>query len=193
MRPQEFRDRAGARARGRHFRGHGREPRPDRRRAPRQKGHRRRADDVRTWTSGSCGRRSQSRPDRPAGEAQIVEPGELVVGEAHRQDLRLPRRGGRLESLQLADDRVERIRSLAALVLGHVLPAEQEAHEILRRHRLDFLAQAADRVAMDAGQQRAVAPFGRRRAWRVDARHRHAFAGETCERAQYVGHRNGHR
>jgi hypothetical protein len=40
-----------------------------------------------------------------------------------------------------------------------VLPVEQKAHEILQRHRLDFPAQALDRVAMNARQQMAFAPF----------------------------------
>ena len=40
-----------------------------------------------------------------------------------------------------------------------VLPGEQEAHEIGRADRLDLGAQPVERVAMDARQQAAVAPF----------------------------------
>jgi hypothetical protein len=46
-----------------------------------------------------------------------------------------------------------------------VLPVEQKPHEILQRHRLDFPAQALDRVAMNPCQQMTLAPlfFGRTR------------------------------
>ena len=40
-----------------------------------------------------------------------------------------------------------------------VLPAEQEAQEVARGDRLDLGAQPLDRVAMDARQQAALAPF----------------------------------
>ena len=45
---------------------------------------------------------------------------------------------------------------------------------------LDLLAQPLDRVAMDAREQRAVAPFARRRAGRERAAHGHAFGGELA-------------
>jgi hypothetical protein len=45
-------------------------------------------------------------------------------------------------------------------IVVHVLPLEQEAHEVGRRHRLDLGAQPRQRVAVDARQQRAVAPLG---------------------------------
>ena len=38
-----------------------------------------------------------------------------------------------------------------------MLPAQQEAHEVLRRHRLDLTAQAIRRVAMDAGEEAPLA------------------------------------
>ena len=41
----------------------------------------------------------------------------------------------------------------------HVLPREQEPHEVGRADRLDFRAQPVQRVAMDARQQPPVAPL----------------------------------
>ena len=43
-----------------------------------------------------------------------------------------------------------------------MLPAEEEAHEIGGADRLDLGAQPVQRVAVDACEQRAVAPFERR-------------------------------
>ena len=44
-------------------------------------------------------------------------------------------------------------------IRGHPLPAEQEAQEIARRHRLDLRPQTLDGVSVDARQQPALAPF----------------------------------
>jgi hypothetical protein len=46
---------------------------------------------------------------------------------------------------------------------------EEEAHEVRRAHRLDLGAQAVERVAVDAGEEPAVAPFDLRRAGREAA------------------------
>jgi hypothetical protein len=40
-----------------------------------------------------------------------------------------------------------------------VLPGEEEAHEIGGGDRLDFGAQAVERVAMDAREKAAIAPL----------------------------------
>jgi hypothetical protein len=45
---------------------------------------------------------------------------------------------------------------------ANLLPVEQEAREVARLDRLDLLAQALERVAVDARQQVALAPFERR-------------------------------
>ena len=42
---------------------------------------------------------------------------------------------------------------------GDVLPAQQEAHEVLGRDRLDLAAQPVLGVGVDAGQQAAGAPL----------------------------------
>ena len=41
-----------------------------------------------------------------------------------------------------------------------MLPAEQKAKEIPARDGLDLLPQPLDRIAMNAREQRAIAPFG---------------------------------
>ena len=46
-------------------------------------------------------------------------------------------------------------RGPSAVALVHVLPLEQEPHEVGRTHRLDLRAQPVERVAMDAREQRA--------------------------------------
>ncbi len=124
------------------------------------------------------------------GEAQIVEPGELVVFEPRRQDLRLPRRRRRLETLQLRDDGVEGVRSLPLLARHEVLPSKQEAQEILARDRLDFSAQPLHRVAVDAREERAIAPLGLGRARREESAHDDAFGDELRERRIDVGARH---
>ena len=101
----------------------------------------------------------QPRPGDAPGEAVIVEPGRLVVGEARGQDLGLPGAGRRLEAFELPDHRVERVGPLHARIRRDALPGEQEAQEVARGDRLDLGAQALDRVAVDAREQPALAPF----------------------------------
>ena len=79
---------------------------------------------------------------------------------AGRQDLGFPCGGRRLVALELRYQRGYRIGSVHALAVTHVLPPEQEAHEVCRRHRFDFVAQPLHRVAVDAREQAPVAPFG---------------------------------
>jgi hypothetical protein len=65
-----------------------------------------------------------------------------------------------------------------------LVPAEQEAHELRRRHRLDLGAQPVARVAVHAREQAPVAPFGcARRGER--AAHRAAFGLELQQRRQH--------
>ena len=55
--------------------------------------------------------------------------------------------------MQLLDHRRHAALTAAARVGRDALPAQQKAHEVLRRHRLDLAAQPALRVAMDAVEQ----------------------------------------
>ena len=152
---------------------------PERRGAARKQRDRCRADGPRVPGSRCRRRQRQSRPDGAAGEAQIVEPRHVVGVETRGQELRLPRGDGRLETLQLADHHVERVGSFPALVRNEVLPAEEEPHEVLRADGFDLLPQALDRIAVDAREQRAVAPFLRRSRRRERAGDRDALRGQA--------------
>jgi hypothetical protein len=106
----------------------------------------------------SCGgRRRQARPAGATRQTQAVEPLRIVVGHARGQDIELPRGGRDLAPVELLEHLREAARAGDALRLGHVLPVEQEAHEVRRRDRLDLRAQAVQRVAMDAREQAPLA------------------------------------
>src|SRR5271166_1104555 len=82
-----------------------------------------------------------------------------IALEARGQDLGLPGHRRRLEAFEERQDDRERLRSLQASLFPHMLPGEQKAEEVARRNRVYLRAKASDRVAMDAGQQPAVAPL----------------------------------
>ncbi|MOA42625.1 hypothetical protein D3C78_1646900 [compost metagenome] len=67
------------------------------------------------------------------------------------------RRAGK--ALQLPEYFGHRLWPAQAFVRRHVLPIEQEAHEVLQADRLDLPAQALDRVAMNPRQQVPLAPL----------------------------------
>ena len=50
--------------------------------------------------------------------------------------------------------------ALVAVGTGHLMPTEQEAHELRRRHWLDVGAKLVACVAVHTRQQPAVAPLG---------------------------------
>ena len=168
--------------------------RPDRRAASRQQRHRCRADRSRT-IDRRCGcREREPRPRGAPGKAQIVQPREVVAVETCRQDLRLPRRGGRLEPLQLRNHRGQCVRPLAPLVGMTCCQRQQEAHEVPARYRLDLLPQPLHRVAVNAREQRPVAPFRPVVAPGVKrSLHHDAFHHQLRERGLDVGHREPHR
>ena len=72
-----------------------------------------------------------------------------------------------------------------------MLPAEEEAHEIRRADRLDLGAQPVQRVAMNAGEERPVAPFERpvSPGREASAKH-HAVRFEQQERRVGIRGRN---
>jgi hypothetical protein len=107
------------------------------------------------------GQRREAAPGDLAGEAQLVEPGRVVVGDAPREDLALPGLGGQLEALELLDDPQQALGSVQLGAGLDVLPAQQEADQLRGRDRPDVLAQAAEREAMDAVQDAALAPLDR--------------------------------
>ena len=79
-------------------------------------------------------------PGHVAVVGELVQPGLVVVAQPAPEQLRLPRHGRGLEALQLLQhaDQTGLPRQLGAG--GHVLPPQQEAHEVLGRDRLHRLA-----------------------------------------------------
>ena len=101
-------------------------------------------------------------PHDAAGRAEPVQHLRCVVLDAHRQHVVFPGRCRRGIAFELAQHLGQRDLALAALVAlgaGKLVPAEQEAHELRRRHRPDLGAQLVARVAVHARQQAAVAPL----------------------------------
>ena len=129
-------------------------------RAPRA-GAGRSRDSGRDARTTQCRMRGQTAPANFARQAKLVEDQRVVAGDSTRQDLRLPRIGRRLESLQLPDDFQDAAFGIHLRPRGKVLPAEQPAHELSSRNRLDLPAQSAECEPMNARQKPAVAPFQR--------------------------------
>src|SRR5207244_90548 len=118
-----------------------------------------------------------------AGKTAFVEPVRLIVGESRGQNLALPGTGRSLESLELRNHTIERLRPCHPRIGRYVLPREQKAQEIARGDRLDLCSQSLERVMVDARQQSALAPFiggglrreapAHRKAFRLKRRERH--------------------
>ena len=108
--------------------------------------------------------RREPSPHDFSGQAQAVEQLRIVVRDATRQHTRFPGRGRNLVALQLAQDLKQSVGSMQLRSRREMLPAAEKPHEIGGGHRLDLFAQAAQRHAMNAGQDAAVAElvvFGR--------------------------------
>ena len=103
-------------------------------------------------------------PDPAAGEAEAVQPRRVVFLHPRRQDLPFPGGGRGLEPFELAEQGVEAPRPLGPAVGIDPLPGEEEAQEVGLRDRLDLPPQPVQGVAMDAGEEPALAPLLPRRA-----------------------------
>ena len=102
------------------------------------------------------GMRRKPAPHNFSGQAQAVEQFGIVIGDAARQHVRFPSRRRNLVTLQLAQDLEQSVGSMQLRSRREMLPAAEESHEVGRGHRLDFASQAAQRHAMDAGENAAV-------------------------------------
>src|ERR1700730_9887194 len=130
--------------------------------------------------------RFQPRPCDTSGETLIVKPGRLVINNARRQDLVLPRSGRRLEPFELADDGIDGVRPRHPRIGVNPLPAKEEAQKVARGDRLDFGAEAVDRVAVNPGEQPALAPFVFGRPRREASAQGEAFGLESSETGREV-------
>ena len=104
-------------------------------------------------------RRGQPRPANLASQAERVDHRRVVTVDARGQDGALPAVRRQLESVQLLEDRPKAVDAAQPMLRVHVLPREQEPHEVRRADRLDFRPQPVQRVAMNARQQPPVAPL----------------------------------
>ena len=103
--------------------------------------------------------RTHAPPRDLPGEAQPVQPQGIVFAKPGGKHVRLPRARGHFVSVQQVQDGRESFGTLGAGVGRDALPAQQEPHEVGGRNRLDFLTEAIERVAVDPGQEPALAPF----------------------------------
>ena len=108
---------------------------------------------------GSPVRRREPRPADLAGQAQHVEHRRLVAVEPRRQHRALPRAAASSKPSSCATTSRRPSRPVSRRDGSTCCQREQEAHEVGRADRLDLRAQAVERVAMDAREQRAVAPL----------------------------------
>jgi hypothetical protein len=104
----------------------------------------------------------RARPDQPPGKAERVQPQRVVLGQARGKDVPLPGGRRRLVALEPLDEPREALRALEDRLGRHVLPVEQEAHEVRRRDGRDLAPQPLERVAMDPRQQPPRAPLDAR-------------------------------
>lgn len=105
------------------------------------------------------GVRGDAAPHELAGEAEAIDEFGVVGLDAAGEDLALPGRGGDLVALQLAND-LEGAFDAPELSAGRgVLPAVEEVMELESGDGFDFAAEAAEREAVNAGEDAAVAPF----------------------------------
>src|SRR5579862_2684532 len=168
----------------------GAECRPKPQVAPRQQ-HDRRRPYRRGAALAATATRGEARPYEAARQALLIEPGGLVLADPARQQLRLPRAGRRLETLELREDHTDRIGALHPRLAGDPLPFEQEAQEVARIDRLDLSAQSLDGVAVDARKETPLAPLvGPGRVRGEGTAHREAFGLQRGERGIDARQRN---
>ena len=143
-----------------------------------RRGLRRRAG-RRVGVGAGPGREPQ--PADLAVVAQPVEPRGVVVAQPAGEQLGLPRDRGGLEALELLDHGGEPGLARELRAGRDVLPAQQEAHEVLRGRGLDALAPRAARVRVHPREQPARDPLRPVRARRVAALEREALVLEHRE------------
>jgi hypothetical protein len=103
----------------------------------------------------------QPPPRHLARQAQHVEHRRVVALDARVEDRTLPGARGQLEPVEYRHHLAQPVDPGQPIGRVDVLPLEKEAHEVGRAHRLDLGAQPVHRVAMNAREQRPIAPFGR--------------------------------
>ncbi len=101
----------------------------------------------------------EPRPRNLAGEAEHVQHRRAIIVDARGKHAAFPGRRGKLAAIEDCERFAKSIQAGQPIAKVDVLPFEEEAHEIRRRDRFNFGAEPVDRVAMDAREQRAIAPL----------------------------------
>ena len=103
--------------------------------------------------------RAEPFPPDFATEAQLVEHRRVVALDPGWQHVPFPGRRRKLEPVELRNRDPEAFDSHQPVDGRHVLPGEQESHELGGRDRLDVGTQARQRLPVDACEQPPVAPL----------------------------------
>ncbi len=105
----------------------------------------------------------QTRPANFAAQAEHVQHRGLVTFEPRGQHITFPRAGRKLEAIELRENRPQTFGARQLARGPHVLPREEEPHELGWADRCNFGAQAIQGVAVDSREQTPIAPFQRTR------------------------------
>ena len=144
--------------------------------------------DRRGLVRRARGRVDVARPGRqaqPADLALVAEPierGVVVAAQPAADQLGFPRGRGGFPPLQPADDLGQPFDARELRAGCEVLPAQEEAHEVLGGRGLDAAAPALARVRVHAREQPARHPLPSSASRRVAALQREALVFERGER-----------
>ena len=103
--------------------------------------------------------RREASPTGDAHEAEAVERGTIVVGDAAGEDVALPGTGGDFKALQLAQSFQQSVLAAQTGTGCEMLPTRRPMHELGRRYWLNLLSEGCDREPVNACEQTAVAPL----------------------------------
>ncbi len=112
---------------------------------------------------------------------RVSRPAEENSADARRQNGALRKRCGDGRALQIFDRIEKRIEIRAAARSEHALPVGEKASQRVLLHRLDFAAQARQRLAPDEPQHFGIAPFAMEAAGKKSTFEDAAFLGELAQ------------
>src|SRR5271157_274689 len=104
--------------------------------------------------------RRQPSPADGASEAKLIELCRIVLVHPRRENLLLPCVRRNFKTLQLSHGFQQSSLAAQLRLRSHVLPAQQPAHELCSRNRLNLLAERGYGEVVNARQQTPIAPLG---------------------------------
>src|SRR5688572_17882319 len=134
----------------------------------------------------AVGGRGEPAPGHPPGQAEHVEQRGIVLGNPDPEYFTLPRPGRYLVSVELVEHRGDSLEPLGPLLRTDPLPLEQETLEIGAGNRGDLRPEPVQGVAMNPGQEPAVAPFQLASAWCKSTSQDHSLAFKRHERGIHL-------